>query len=197
MSDNKDYYEILGIKRSASPQEIKEAYLYWVNILHPDRMGKMPERIQLQAEEDLKKVNEAYGVLSDPRKRAQYDKKTGISVDVEVSSYPEARVKGKPKLEIYPKTIFFDRALPYVKQQGVFFIRNVGGEYSKIMISTPPQWIKIIQTKPIYPDKKLPMQIDIEAIATDWGKTISSKIKVRLDESEASVKIELRTRKKH
>jgi len=197
MSDNKDYYEILGIKRSASPQEIKEAYLYWVNILHPDRMGKMPERIRLQAEEDLKKVNTAYRVLSDPRKRAQYNKNTGVSVDVEVGSYPEAKVKGKPKLEIYPKTIFFDRALPYVKQKGVFFIRNVGGEYSKITISTPPQWIKIIQTKSIYPDRKLPMQIDIEAIATDWGKPISSKIKVRLDESEASVKIELRTRKKH
>jgi len=197
MSDNKDYYEILGIKRSASPQEIQEAYLYWVNILHPDRMGKMPERIRLQAEEDLKKVNTAYGVLSDPRKREQYDRKIGVSVDVEVGGYPEAKVKGKPKLEIYPKTIFFDKALPYVQQKGIFFIRNVGGEYSKIMISTPPEWIKIIQTKSIYPDRKLPMQIDIEAIATDWGKTISSKIRVRLDKSEAFVKIELHTRKKH
>jgi curved DNA-binding protein CbpA len=197
MSDNKDYYEILGIKRSASPQEIKEACLYWVNILHPDRMGKMPERIRLQAEEDLKKVNEACGVLSDTRKRAQYDRKIGVSVDAEVGGYPEAKVKGKPKLEIYPKTIFFDKALPYVQQKGIFFIRNVGGEYSKIMISTPPEWIKIIQTKSIYPDRKLPMQIDIGAIATDWGKTISSKIKVRLDETEASVTIKLHTRKKH
>lgn len=200
MSDNKDYYQILGINRSASPQEIKEAYLYWVNILHPDRMGKMPERIRLQAEEDLKKVNEAYSVLSDPRKRAQYDRnnrKIGISVDVEVSSYQQTRAKGKPKVEIYPKTIFFDKALPYVKQRGIFFIRNVGGKYSKIMISTPEQWIKIIGTKSIYQGKKLPMQVNIEAIARDWGRTISSKIRVRLDETEASVAIKLRTQKKH
>jgi curved DNA-binding protein CbpA len=196
MSENIDYYQILGIKRNATPEEVKESYLYWVNILHPDRMLKVPEHIRIKAEEDLKKVNEAYGVLSDRRKRAQYNKKIGVSVDVEVRSYPETRVKGKPKLEIYPKTIFFDRALPNVKQRGTFFIRNVGGEYSKIMISTPPQWIKIIQTKSLYPDKKLPMQIDIEAIGTDWGKTLSSKIEVRLDESEASVKIELSTRKK-
>ena len=197
MPDDKDYYQILGIKRSATPKELKESYLYWVNVLHPDRMINMPERIRIQAEEDLKKVNEAYGVLSDPRKRAQYDKKTGVSGDVEVSSYRETRVKGKPKAEIYPKTIFFDNALPYVKEKGVFYIRNVGGEYSKIMISTPEQWIKIIRTKSIYPDNKLPIQVDIEAIGRDWGKTISSKIRVRLDETEASVTIKLRIPKRH
>jgi len=197
MPDDKDYYQILGIKRSATPKELKESYLYWVNVLHPDRMINMPERIRIQAEEDLKKVNEAYGVLSDPRKRAQYDKKTGVSGDVEVSSYRETRVKGKPKVEIYPKTIFFDNALPYVKEKGVFYIRNVGGEYSKIMLSTPAQWIKIIRTKSIYPDNKLPMQVDIEAIGRDWGKTISSKIRVRLDETEASVTIKLRIPKRH
>jgi len=197
MPGDKDYYQILGIKRSATPKELKESYLYWVNVLHPDRMINMPERIRIQAEEDLKKVNGAYGVLSDPRKRAQYDKKTGVSGDVEVSSYRETRVKGKPKVEIYPKTIFFDNALPYVKEKGVFYIRNVGGEYSKIMISTPEQWIKIIRTKSIYPDNKLPMQVDIEAIGRDWGKTISSKIRVRLDETEASVTIKLRIPKRH
>jgi len=197
MPGDKDYYQILGIKRSATPKELKESYLYLVNVLHPDRMTNMPERIRIQAEEDLKKVNEAYGVLSDPRKRAQYDKKTGVSGHVEVSSYRETRVKGKPKAEIYPKTIFFDNALPYVKEKGVFYIRNVGGEYSKIMISTPGQWIKIIRTKSIYPDNKLPMQVDIEAIGRDWGKTISSKIRVRLDETEASVTIKLRIPKRH
>jgi len=40
------------------------------------------------------------------------------------------------------------------------------------------------------------MQVDLEAIAIDCGKTISSKIKVRIDESEAVVEIKLRTRKK-
>ena len=197
MPDDKDYYQILGIKRSATPKELKESYLYWVNVLHPDRMINMPERIRIQAEEDLKKVNEAYGVLSDPRKRAQYDKKTGVSGDVEVSSYRETRVKGKPKVEIYPKTIFFDKALPYVKEKGVFYIRNMGGEYSKIIISTPEQWIKNIRTKSICPDNKLPMQVNIEAIGRDWGKTISSKIRVRLDETEASVTIKLRIPKRH
>lgn len=81
------------------------------------------------------------------------------------SSYQETKVRGKPKLEFYPKTIYFDKALPYLKQKDSFFIRNVGGEYSKIMISTPPQWIKIIRTKSLYPDSKFPMKVDIEAVA--------------------------------
>lgn len=196
MSDNKDYYQILGVKRNATPKEIKEAYLYWANVLHPDRMHMMPDRIRMQAEEDLKKVIEANEVLSDLRKRAQYDKKTIGSIEVVPSSYQETKVKGRPKLEIYPKAIYFDKVLPYVRQKGSFYIRNVGGEYSKIMISTPPQWIKIIRTKSLYPDSKLPMQVDIEAMAIRWGKTISSQIGVRLDQTEAAVKIKLRTLKK-
>jgi len=197
MLDNEDFYKILGVDRRASPEQIKEAYLYWVNILHPDRMRNMPERIRIQAEEDLKKVNKAYEILSDTRKRAQYDMKAFGSVEaVVVNSYGKTKVKGKPKLEIYPKAIFFDKVLPYVKQRGSFYVRNVGGDYSKVMISTPPQWVKIIRTKSLYPNSKLPMQIDIEAIAIDWGKTISSKLKVRLDEIESSVEIKLRTQKK-
>lgn len=159
-------------------------------------MSMMPERIRIQAEEDLKKVNQAYEVLSDTKRRTQYDMKTFGGVEPVVNSYGKTKVKGKPKLEIYPKTIFFDKVLPYVKQRGSFYVRNVGGDYSKIMISTPPRWVKIIRTKSLYPNSKLPMQVDIEAIAIDWGKTISSKIKVRLDETEAVVEIKLRTQKK-
>ncbi len=185
------------VSKVTTPEQIREAYLYWVNILHPDRMRNMPERIRIQAEEDLKRINKAYEVLSDTRKRAQYDMTASGGVEaVVVNSYGKTKVKGKPKLEIYPKTIFFDKVLPYVKQRGSFYIRNVGGDYSKVMISTPPQWVKIMRTKSLYPNSKLPMQVDIEAIAIDWGRTIRSKLKVRLDEIEASVEIKLRTQKK-
>jgi hypothetical protein len=198
MSDNEDYYLILGVERSASAQDIKDAYLYKVHILHPDRMNAMPERIRIQAEEDLKKVNKAYEVLSDTRRRAQYDMRAPGSVEPVVSTYQETRTKaqGKPKLEIYPESLFFDKVLPYVKQKGSFYVRNVGGDYSKLMISTPPHWIKIIRTKSLYPNSKLPMQVDIEVIAIHWGKTVGSEIKVRLDETEAAVKIKVRTQKK-
>jgi len=196
MSDNKDHYEILGIQRNASPQDIKDAWIYWVNILHDDRMSKMPERIRTKALEDLKKVNDAYSVLSDSRKRAEYDRSWGVSVSATVSGYEQTRTERKPKVEIYPAIIFLDSMKPRAKQKGTFFIRNVGGDYSKVLISNPEKWIKVIRTESLYPGKKLPMRVDIEAIPPERGKTVGSEIRVRVDEAEASVRIELSTRKK-
>lgn len=64
----KDFYEILGISRSASPEEIKKAYRKKAIEYHPD---KNPG--DKQAEENFKSAAEAYEVLSDPDKKARYD----------------------------------------------------------------------------------------------------------------------------
>lgn len=64
----KDYYKILGVSRDASEEEIKKAYRRLAFQYHPDR-NKDPG-----AEEKFKEINEAYEVLSDPEKRAAYDR---------------------------------------------------------------------------------------------------------------------------
>lgn len=64
------YYDILGVKTDASLEEIKEAYKDLVRKYHPD---KFVGRAKELAEEKLKKINEAYEVLSDPEKRKAYD----------------------------------------------------------------------------------------------------------------------------
>ncbi|MDH7555903.1 MAG: molecular chaperone DnaJ [Candidatus Methanosuratincola sp.] len=67
MATKRDYYEILGVPRDATPEQIKDAYRKLALQYHPDR-NKSPD-----AEEKFKEISEAYAVLSDPQKRSQYD----------------------------------------------------------------------------------------------------------------------------
>jgi molecular chaperone DnaJ len=64
----KDYYEILGVPRNASADELKSAFRRLARQYHPD-VNKSPD-----AEDKFKEINEAYAVLSDPEKRAAYDR---------------------------------------------------------------------------------------------------------------------------
>ena len=66
----KDYYEILGVPRNASQDEIKRAYKKLIKKWHPDLNPNNRE----EAEKKFKEIQEAYEVLSDPEKRAMYDK---------------------------------------------------------------------------------------------------------------------------
>lgn len=67
-SNNHDYYAVLGLNSSASPQEIREAYRKLAFQYHPDRNKDDP-----QSTEKMKAINEAYATLSDPAKKADYD----------------------------------------------------------------------------------------------------------------------------
>ena len=68
MSAKKDYYELLGVSRNASEEEIKKAYRKLALQYHPDRNPG-----DKQSEEKFKEVSEAYQILSDAEKRAKYD----------------------------------------------------------------------------------------------------------------------------
>jgi molecular chaperone DnaJ len=68
MTTNRDYYEILGIPRTASQDEIKQAFRKLARQFHPDVNN------DADAEEKFKEINEAYSVVSDPDKRARYDR---------------------------------------------------------------------------------------------------------------------------
>ncbi|HOW84346.1 MAG TPA: DnaJ domain-containing protein, partial [Spirochaetota bacterium] len=65
----RDYYEVLGVAKNATEQELKQAYRKLALKYHPDKNKGDPE-----AEEKFKEINEAYEVLRDPQKRASYDR---------------------------------------------------------------------------------------------------------------------------
>ena len=69
MAEKRDYYEVLGVSKSATPEEIKKAYRQLALKYHPDRNPDDKD-----AEEKFKEAAEAYSVLSDADKRARYDR---------------------------------------------------------------------------------------------------------------------------
>ena len=69
MAEKRDYYEVLGLQKGASEEEIKKAFRKMAMKYHPDKNPGNKE-----AEEKFKEVNEAYSVLSDPDKKSKYDR---------------------------------------------------------------------------------------------------------------------------
>lgn len=73
MAEKRDYYEVLGVSKTASDQEIKSAYRKLAIKYHPDKHVNDSEADKKSAEEHFKEAAEAYEVLSDPQKRQRYD----------------------------------------------------------------------------------------------------------------------------
>lgn len=76
MADKRDYYEVLGLSKGASDDEIKKAFRKMAMKYHPDRNPG-----DKTAEENFKEVNEAYGILSDADKKNKYDRFGHAGVD--------------------------------------------------------------------------------------------------------------------
>ena len=81
MAIKQDYYEVLGVPRNASDEEIKRAFRKLAKLHHPDR-NREPG-----AEEKFKEINEAHQVLSDPEKRRRYDRYGRVDIEGSFSDF--------------------------------------------------------------------------------------------------------------
>jgi len=84
MSTQRDYYEVLGVQKNASVDDVKKAYRQLVMQHHPDRVADPSKK--KEAEERFKEISEAYAVLSDPQKRQLYDQYGHQGVDSRYST---------------------------------------------------------------------------------------------------------------
>lgn len=81
MATRQDYYQVLGVSRNATEDEIKRAFRRLAFQYHPDRNKDH------QAEEKFKEINEAYQVLSDPEKRSRYDRYGQVDIESGFSDF--------------------------------------------------------------------------------------------------------------
>jgi len=78
----RDYYEVLGVGKNASNEEIKKVYRQLAMKYHPDRVAPDEKK---EAEEKFKEISEAYAVLTDPKKRSAYDQFGHAGIDQQYS----------------------------------------------------------------------------------------------------------------
>lgn len=87
MAAKRDYYEILGLAKGASADEIKSAYRKLALKWHPDKWVNGTDAEKKTAEEKFKEASEAYSVLSDPDKKAKYDQFGHAGVDGQTGGF--------------------------------------------------------------------------------------------------------------
>ena len=181
MADRGNYYQILGVDPAATAEEIRAARNRKALELHPDRLSQVSEEVRHSAEEELKRVNRAYEVLSNDEKRRRYHDDW-------------LRRNSPPKPVVEPSIIVFSDAEPGARQTASFVIRNDGGAYRSIWFSDPDSWVKVTGYASLEPDDELPLQVEITALGYDWGKHYTESIAVRLDGVEAAVGVQLHTK---
>jgi curved DNA-binding protein CbpA len=181
MPDWEDLYQVLEVSPEAGPDEIRHAYSAKVMAFHPDRLFGVADELKRVAEEKLKAVNEAYEILRDADKRAEFH-------DDWLSR------NSPPRPEVDPPVLRFDDVAAGRTMTGHFVIRNSGGPYDSIHVSNPESWVNISGYSSLSEDDELPLRIDVEVRPDQWGKSYAETISVGLDDQEIQVPVELYTR---
>ena len=76
-----NHYDVLGVPRHASTAEVRQAYLGLVRVHHPDRHAGAASADRAEAEEQMRRINEAWRELGDPQRRTQYDEALDARTD--------------------------------------------------------------------------------------------------------------------
>jgi len=121
MAAKRDYYEVLGVSKTSSSDEIKKQYRKLALKFHPDRNQSS------DAGEHFKEISEAYGVLSDPEKRKVYDQYGHAGVDGRYSSDDIFQGAGTDFSDIFGRSGGFDSIFESIFGRGGFSARQQRG----------------------------------------------------------------------
>jgi predicted Zn-ribbon and HTH transcriptional regulator len=162
---------ILGVKQTASPEEIRQQYRYKAQLLHPDATIGKPESTRKKAAEEFKLVNQAYEFLMNPLN----DPYTN-----------------PPRLRVSPKHIRFKDVETGQNKTTNFEIDSIGGDYTSIWFEREPSpWLSVTSFQSTT-SKQLPMKVTLECTGIgEPGKQYACRLPVRLENLTTRLKDEV------
>lgn len=164
---------ILGVAPDATEQQIKDAYHALAQLLHPDVNQQKSEKVLKKAEDEFKKVNQAYDILKDP--------------------------KNLQNLQVQPDHIRFSNVAARQIQTASFEVRYQGDEPVKYLDIDRPTWVTNVRYDSINRPALWPIRVEIDAEGEDWDRSYEGYITVHIEleeakVKEAKVKVKLQTR---
>jgi len=171
-----DACHALGVSETATPADIKEQYLYKMQLLHPDKTIDKPEKVRQKAEEELVGINEAYNFLSEDKNNP----------------------RNPPILEIVPRIIRFVNVGLNQRKDTTIEINNTGGPFTNCWIdNSPAPWLSVTSIKATSSDA-MPLLVTIEGFGQpSIVKTERCQVIVRLKNektgllSESAIAVEI------
>lgn len=168
---------IIGVEPGATESEIHAQYIYKAQLLHPDKTTGLPETVRQKAEDELKRINQAYAYLKTPNANPY--------------TCP-------PKITISPPRVIFKGVGESEARTAVVRIENSGGPFTRFfMDESPAGWLKVLQARSVT-GEPLPLEITLEATGpAGSGAPLKVEIPVRLENEktgfrdEASLEVEM------
>ena len=162
---------ILGVKLTASSEQIKHRYHYKAHLLYPDATIGKPENIRKEAEEEFKLVHQAYEFLTNPLNNP---------------------FTNPPKLKVSPKHIRFKDVEMGQKKTTNFEIDSIGGAYTNIWLEREPSpWLSVTSFESTT-SEQLPIKVTLECTGIgEPGRQYSCRLPVRLENEKTRLKDEV------
>ena len=149
MPSNPNYFDVLDVRIDASAEDIRRASLAKSPLYHPDSPHSVNKKHLVTSDELMKKINQAYEVLLNSKKRERY--KRSLSCD-----QPEA-----PTPVIESVGVNNSNTTPGITYTRYLIMRNVDGPFSKLKSTLGAVWIRLIPLRPLSEGIQLPLRVDI------------------------------------
>ncbi|MBN1370241.1 MAG: DnaJ domain-containing protein [Dehalococcoidaceae bacterium] len=168
---------IIGVEPGATESEIHAQYIYKAQLLHPDKTTGLPETVRQKAEDELKRINQAYAYLKTPNTNPY--------------TCP-------PKISVSPSRVVFKNTSESELHTAVVRVENTGGPFTRFfMEESPAGWLKVLKAVSVT-GEPLPLEITLEATGiAGSNEPVKVKLPVRLENEktgtrdEAAIEIEL------